>query len=377
MSLLTRFFISCFLFIAACGAPQQQVKPIASADLVENAKPRIELYLIRAFVGKDYDGKTVGEVKLIDAKLFSEGFSHETWKLDVEVGGELAEFVLKIYPNWTIADRDADNYRQAGLFKWPVPKVVLRDTAEPYRPFPALLTEYVPGETLSGYIKNKYRNVVDIPPKEIADLYKAVGRRLGELHRFSKRPRQADDVSGKAHMEKLILKCEVENWCGPKAVKRFKSLADDMDKEEVTFVHGDLYESQMVVNEYGRVEVFLDLDHAGCADPAWDVGSMLGQISVINPLAREAYWKVKNPTAEEVKQSAESFLVAYKTAAGYDGEKWKEFVARVKAYMWLRVGQVIMKLRNNPHADPFIKILDNRKVALFIIDPFEEYGITF
>ena len=173
----------------------------------------------------------------------------------------------------------------------------------------------------------------------------------------------------------MLATCKQGGWCGKGAQGRLEKLASEMDKGKVTFVHGDLYESQVVLRADGKVAAFLDLDQAGYSDPAEDVGSLLAHIVLFNPWTRDIMWDVPDPRKEETQGAAEALLREYKVTSGL-ADGWPHFLGRVRGYMWLRLDHILKKLRGNPHAKDLMEELEVQKRGLATTDPFEDYGLN-
>ncbi len=156
-----------------------------------------------------------------------------------------------------------------------------------------------------------------------------------------------------------------------------RGAAEVMDGPEVTFVHGDLYETQVVMDPAGGVATFLDFDECAYADPAMDVGSILAHILLVNPVTREAVMGIRNPMPKEFVAPAERLLQAYRTAAGLsDAAQWQGFVARAKGWMWVRIGALAAKLAHNVHGEKLVDLLRRSKVEPFGTDPFRLHAIS-
>ena len=367
----TAWFVAC----ATPTAPVSSIKPVASDALVDKAKPKLEAFLKRVLPGKEIHDKKIEDVKLVEAKLFSEGHINETWKLVVEVDKRLVDLVLKIFPDAPRAEANAAQYRAALAHEWPVPMEYVRDKALPHSDRPSLLMEYITGGTLQTRIKRQFDKDNKMDEDKTIASYEAIGESLGALHAKNLRDRKEGDRSGKKLLEDMITTCKKEGWCGPMARERLTKLAAEMDKGKVTFTHGDLYESQVVLRADGKVASFLDLDQSGYADPAIDVGSLLAHIVLINPWTRDIMWDVADPSKRETKEAAEALLGAYKANAGL-GDDWPHFLGRVKGYMWLRLHHVLGKLRGNVHAAELMEELEVQKRGLATTDPFEDYKIN-
>lgn len=366
------------LCLAACASappPVKSIKPVSSDELVDKAKPKLAAFLQRVLPGKEVHGKKAEDVKLVEAKLFSEGHINETWKLVVEIDKRLVDLVLKVFPDQARGDANAAKYRTALAQEWPVPLEYVRDKALPYSERPCLLMEYITGGTLQTRIKRQFDKDGRIDVDAMVASYGSIGEELGRLHARNLRDRTDKDPSGKALMDGMIATCKKEGWCGPMAQERLGKLGAEMAKGKVTFVHGDLYESQVVLRADRKVASFIDLDQSGYADPATDVGSLLAHVVLINPWTRDIMWDVADPTKEETKAVAEELLRAYKENANLDDE-WPAFLERVKGNMWLRLHHVLDKLRGNVHAADLMEELEVQKRGLATSDPFEDYGLN-
>jgi len=352
----------------ACGAGTG--KPVDTHALRLAARPKLAEYLRRA-VGK----QGADEVRLIDARPFSEGHVHPTWQLFAVVGGKRQAYALKVFPDEAVAAAAADNYRVARELGWPVPADVARGSATPYADRPASLQELVPGRSLGATIEALLRRKPPATDEGIAALYGQLGRVLGGLHAKGKRPRRDGDLSGTRAMRELTRRCQADDWCKPALRVQLGDRAAGLDGPEVTFVHGDLYESQVIFLEPARLVAFVDLDRAGYGDPALDVGSLLAHVVLVNPLARWPVWGVPDPTEAETKASAEWFLAEYRKAAGIS-DGWAAFLERVRGYMLLRIGRLLLELRGNVHAYPLLGLVQTGKEELLSGDPLARCGIA-
>jgi len=357
--------------VSGCASPAG--KPVDSPELRDAAKPALQGYLTRV-VGKGDAAKA----KLVSATPFKEGYTHETWKLVAEVGGETHIYVLKLFESEAAAKRDADSTAAARKLGWPVPGEVVRGTAEPYKPQPASLAEFVPGESIERAVQRRFEGGKAPAPDAVAALYAAVAQRLGKLHVAGRRKRAAGDLTGADQMRQIAEKCDIESWCGPHATKQFREKADLLDGEHVTFVHGALYETQVLLDtKTGELASFVDLDEAGWGDPATDLGSLLAHVLLVNPLVRKATWGVPEPEPAELKATGSAILAAYRKSSGLDDAAWAAFKPRVEGYMRVRIGQLLLQLRGNVHAKALIGLVDKRKVGLFAVDPFDIYEIAW
>ncbi len=347
----------------ACAASAD--KPVDTKELRAEAKPGLAAYIASAVPG----------AKLTAAEPFGEGHMHETWKLTAAVGGAEKIYALKLFPDDKEAKADAANYKAAREAGWPLPADVKRGSGKPYKDVPAYLSEFVPGRSLASSVTNSW-NLGKNRPDEVAAFYATVGSKLGALHKASKRSRKPGDISGAAQMLDLAELCMPLMWCGPHTQGTLKETAKTIDGTEVAFIHGDLYETQMILDDKGKLSSFLDLDEAGYGDPTMDVGYLLAHILLVNPIARQTVWGIPNTGPEEQKATAEAFLGAYKAAAGVTGPDWATFIDRTKAYMRLRVGRLMIKYHQNVHAKALLKLVDKKKVTLFVVDPLVDLGVN-
>ena len=350
------------LLLSACA--QSADKPIDTPELRQAAAPGIKSYIARVVAG----------ATAVKAEPFSEGHMHETWKVTATVGEKTNAYAFKLFHEAKFAELDSRNYELARRFGWPVPADVHRGKATPYKDLPAALQEFIPGDSLARAVTARW-NAGKNTPADIAPMYGSLGAVLGEVHKKAVRPRKPGDISGAAQLLDLADLCQQFLWCGPHTQTTFKDIAKTIDGVEVTFVHGDLYETQVIMTPDGKLSKFLDLDEAGHGDPALDVGYVLAHVLLINPLSRQALWGIPNPGPEEQKATAEAFLSEYRKATGLDGPDWAMFLDRAKAYMRLRVGRLMIKYHNNVHAKPLLDLVDKKKVMLFVMDPLADLGV--
>jgi aminoglycoside phosphotransferase (APT) family kinase protein len=349
----------------AGGCAASADKPIDTKELRTESKPGLAAYL----------AATVPGAKLTAAEPFGEGHMHETWKLTADVGGKQQIYALKLFRDDKQAKADAANYQAARDLGWPLPADVSRGSAKPYKDLPAYLSEFVPGRSLAKSVTHSW-NMGKNRAAEIAKFYAEIGTKLGALHKASMRARKPGDISGAALMLDLAELCLPLMWCGPHTHQTLKDVAKNIDGTEVAFIHGDLYETQMILDDSGSLATFLDLDEAGYGDPAMDVGYLLAHILLVNPIARQAIWGIPNPGVDEQKATAEAFLGSYKAAAGLEGPDWATFIDRTKAYMRLRVGRLMIKYNDNVHARELLNLVDKKKVTLFVVDPLVDLGVN-
>jgi aminoglycoside phosphotransferase (APT) family kinase protein len=348
------------------GAPS--TKPEETPALVQKAFPAFEAYLKHVLPGKTLNEEKVHEVKLVHAKPFTEGHVNEVWGLTIEVDGHLTDVVLKIFGTKALADANAEQFREAVAHDWPVPLEYHRGATTPYTERPSLLMEFITGGSLERRVKTGFKRDGTPDTIAIAAAYSELGTELGRLHKLNQRDRVGPDHTSAAALTDLLSRCEAAVWCGPEGKARLVAVAPVVDTGPVTFTHGDLYESQVIFRPDGRVAAFIDMDLAGFADPAKDVGSLLAHIAIFNPRVREDKWGVPNPSPEEVSASATGFLQTYRSAAGLE-HAWPAFMKRVEAHMWLRVGEWIDKMQGNPHGRTTIEALNREKRSLFADDP--------
>ncbi len=284
--------------------------------------------------------------------------------------------MLKLFQDEGRAEANAAQFRAANAHGWPVPAEYYRGTAAPYSDQPALVMEFLSGGTLRTRIKRQFERGGAPDTGAIAAAYAAVGAELGRLHKAHVRARNERDRSGVVGLQEVTKRCQAEGWCGKGAQERLAYLAQSMDAGSVTFVHGDLYEQQVIIGPDGGVAGFIDLDQAGFADPAADVGQLLAHVLLLNPRTREAAWQVPNPTPAETRATAEAFLGAYRDAAGLTGTDWANFLRRARGHMWKRFGDVLQDLRGNPHGAPLVQIIDADKEVIAGSDPLADFQIS-
>lgn len=366
------------VLLLAGGCSPKHMKPVASAEVMVDKTPKLAAFVRKALKDETVDGQVVTDVSLTSADLFGEGHFHETWKLTADLGGgRNKDMVLKVFHAQDKADANAIHYGFAQQYGWPIPKEIARGaSANPLSDRPYLIMEFVAGGTLRKAVQDAIgAGGVGVADK-VAALYAGLGTALGELHRKSLRKREKFDVSGVKALEALIEAGGKGGWCEPEVQDRLRKLLPALDGPQVAFSHGDLYESQLLMKPDGGVKAFIDLDTAHFDDQARDVGSMLAHLLIINPRTRKAAWGVAEPTAAETAASAKGFLAAYRAAADITDAAWPDLRARSKAFMWLRVHEVIEALGGSPHGAPVVEALVANRGAIFASDPFKDAGIT-
>ncbi len=347
----------------------ESVKPEATDEVVTAAEPQLEQYLRRVL--KD------PALTLVQARLFSEGHINETWYLSYEREEVLESAVLKIFADAAAAEGNRVQYQRADERRWPIPDQLARGVATPYVERPALLMEFIAGGTLESRVKALFDNNRRPFPDEVAQLYGDVARAIGILHKDQRRARQPGDRSGRKAMTATIERCKAEGWCGEAAQRRFEALAEAIDSGPVTFIHGDLYESQVVLKPKGtkashiQVAAFLDLDESGMGDPAVDLGSLLAHVLVVHPRTRRQAWGIPDPTPAETQAVARRVLDQYREGARIADEHWAGFVTRVRGWMWIRLSNIIAKYAGSDHAAELLKTLSAVGPALTETDPLE------
>jgi len=360
----------CSLLLAAAlcaGCAAKTGKPVFDAKAENAAKPQLEAYLTRVVGGADQ------AVRLLEAEQFLEGHSHETWRLLAQVGTAEVGYSLKVFPDEATAKRVAEAYRQAEELGWPVPKGIAAGALTPYKPSQGSLREYVGGESLALKVRTKVQTGTSAAA--IAALYGKVARKLGELHAKGRRPRQDSDEKVADTLKAFGTRCSTEGWCSAETAKACEELAAEIDPPEVTFLHGDLYESQIIFDPADGLAAIIDLDQARWGDPAADLGALLAHVMLVNPMAREARWGVENPREGEVRATAEAILTAYREGSGA-GDGWSALLKRTRAHMRLRVAHLIDSLKDNPHGKRLVEVLLDRRRDLADSDPFTRYGLT-
>ncbi len=350
---------------AACAAPA--AKPVYSAKAEQAARPQLEAWLTAAVGG---EGKAV---RLLEAEQFMEGHTYETWRLLAEVGGKEVAYSLKVYPTEARAKQVADLRAEAIGLGWPVPERVAGGMLTPYKQLPGSLRVFVHGESLALKVRAKVQTGTSTGA--IAALYGQVARRLGALHAKGRRPRKPEDRTAAEALKAFAERCQTKGWCSKETAKACTELAGEFDPPDVTFLHGDLYEGQIIFDESGELAAIVDLDEAGWGDPAADVGTLLAHVMLVNPVARKAEWGVADPDKGEVRATAEAVLSAYREGAGI-GDDWAAFLGRVRGHMRLRVVHLLDKLEDNPHGKTLVDALRPKRRALLDADPFADYGLT-
>ena len=342
-------------------------KPVASAEFVRGAKGGLEGFI------QSLPNSGPG-ARLQEATLFSDGFYHESWRLTYSFDGKRITIALKIFPNEENAQRSLKNYAAARAAGWPLPKEIYRGTVAPYQAKPGLVMEYIKVPTLAAYARDRAdEKTTDLEGVRVR--YEGLGATLGKAHLAGLRTVRGDKKALE-DIDDLLERCEFDFWCGPKSMQRFEELKSKILKGPITFIHGDLFEAHVSVRDDGFVKAFLGMHHGSEGDPARDVGTLLAHTLIINPIARELIYGVPNSTPEEAKLAAESFLRGYRV--GFDHKvqlEWDYFMSRAVGYAWLRVGELLMKLEGNPHTEALVRLVNQKKAALFVLDPLEKYGV--
>ncbi len=363
--------------LCAGACTSKHMKPVASAEVMVDKTPKLSEFLSRALKDETVDGQVVSQATLTSASLFSEGHFHETWRLTADLGGRSKEMVLKVFRAEKKADENAINYGFAQQYGWPIPKEIVRGaSAAPLNDHPFLIMEFVDGGTLRMAVQSAVTTGGDEAVRVISGMYGGLGGALGELHRKPVRKRESFDVSGRKALQDLIDACAKDGWCDAAIQERLRGLLPAMDGPKVAFVHGDLYESQLLMEADAKVRAFIDLDTAHFDDQARDVGSMLAHLLVINPRTRQAAWGVPNPNLAETEASAKAFLAGYKAAADIADDAWADMLARSKAYMWLRLHEITNALAGSPHGKPVVDALVDARGAIFSSDPLKDAGLV-
>lgn len=369
------------LVALASACTPRHTKPVASADLVAASTPRLAELLASALKDETVDGLVVRAVALRSADLFSEGHVHETWRLSVDLDGRAKDLVLKVFPDAAQAAESALNYGFAQQYGWPVPAEVVRGpSASPIRDRPFVLMEFVKGGTLRAAVSEALASSGAGDPsaaaRASASLYGVLGRELGVLHHRSLRRRERFDPSGVTALDRLLQRCAEDGWCDEDGRARLKALAPSLDGPHVAFVHGDLYESQVIMDGPERIRAFIDLDESRFDDPARDVGSVLCHLLLVNPAARPAAWGVPAPTLEETEASAQAFMAAYRESFQFDDADWAELLTRAQAFLWIRLGELVDDLAGSPHGQPIVAALTAGRAAMLATDPFRDHGLV-
>ena len=352
------------------------IKPTASGALERESHAKLEAYLERVLIGRKLEGKRIEEVELVQARLFEEGHINETWYLAIEIDGHLNHAALKLYADPKAAERTQAQFDQALSLGWPVPRPIVRGDTEPYSDKQSLLMEFIVGPSLRRLVEELFADPGASPrPEAVAAGYAEVAQHLGLLHRKNQRPRRPDDPISRPAFEAMLKRCAAEGWCTDAERARLAPLAAKLDAGPVTFCHGDLYETQVILTPAGKLQAFVDLDFVGYADPASDLGSLLAHVLLVNPAARSHNWGIPNPSKEEQRVTAAQILDAYRKRAKLTEAEWPGFVERARTWAWLRLGDVMVRYRSSQAAEYLLEALRERQGDLLKSDPFEELGL--
>jgi len=371
-----------FLLPGACATPSP-APPGAppEAALVEQGEDGardealLEAFLQRVLADGVISDTAFGSVELVEARRFSEGHVNEVWYLALDVDGQRDHAVLKLFESSAAARENEVRFAAAHDHGWPVPTELVRDVAVPFSDRTAVLMEYVVGGSLSVRLKALGEDGATPPPDRVAALYADVAATLARLHARHVRPRADDDRLDRPALLAMSESCERGGWCDAAAAKRIAGYAAHLDDGPVRFCHGDLYESQVILDDSGRFKAFIDLDYAGYADPASDVGALLAHVLIINPAAREAAWKMVAPSEAEQRETAAAILRAYRGGRPLADPAWSSFLLRVRAHAWLRLGELMVRYGGRKRAAPMFSALVALESRLAAEDPFEAYGL--
>ncbi len=349
-------------------------KPVSTEGMVAAAKPKLAEYVARVLPGTSLGDREVSTARLVEATLFTEGYVNETWRLEVEVDGAVVPMVLKLFATPEESAASGAQLRTARDKGWPVPAEYVRGPITPYSDRHGVLREFVPDRSAAAHVRDLCAKGPP-DPLEVAAAYAKIAETLGRLHERN-RKEQTEGRSDGPRLKAVAARCSREGWCSDQARRRLEELADRLDRGPVSFIHGDLYEEQVILGADGQLMAFVDVDHAGFSDPAADVGALLAHILVVNPISREARWKVAGPTPDETRRTATCFLASYRETAWLPGTAWAEFLERAQAYLYLRLGLLLERYRDNPHAQAVWTALDSHRKELFEGDVFAEFGLT-
>jgi len=364
------------LFAPSAGCAPTHIKPVDTVEVRADRTPKVAELVQRVLMNETVDGQVVTQAALTSASLFAEGHVHETWRLDVDLGERSKVMVLKVFKNQRKADENAVHYGFAQQYGWPIPLEIVRgSSAGPLTDRPFLIMEFVVGGTLRSAVAEAVNRGGDTVAKDVATLYGGLGSALGGLHRRSLRKRERFDISGRKALEGVVAACADEGWCGGPVQQRLRGLLPALDGGRVAFVHGDLYESQLLMGEGGEIRAFIDLDTARFGDQARDVGSVLAHLLVINPRARQASWGVPDPTLGETEASAQAFWQAYTAAAEIPQEERKDLMDRSRAYLWVRVHELMGALGGSSHGKAVHDMLLAQRAAIFVSDPIADASL--
>lgn len=153
----------------------------------------------------------------------------------------------------------------------------LHDELDPHLPIPRvfgvwtdlglLALEGMPGVTLRDFIR--LRDGAPPPPEhlvELLDTLPAAASAQGGVRSMRRRVRSHE------RLLRVILPDHEDR------IRRLARPLRELPSERPSIVHGDYYDSQLLVDEQGAISGLLDLDGVGWGNPADDLASMLGRV---------------------------------------------------------------------------------------------------
>jgi tRNA A-37 threonylcarbamoyl transferase component Bud32 len=179
---------------------------------------------------------------------------------------EERSFAIKVYTDdfgaelWTLAQQLAERKASRGLC---LPERYVREER-------ALVFPWVEGERLN-----------DIVDERKPDLLRRAAALAAELHRI--RPSAAPTLTPELVVNETMDRCARLRYRWPLLGVTMRPLmylvekaVSELDPAPLSVIHGDMAAGQFVWT--GEHLVLLDMDTAGVADPAYDVGHFLGQL---------------------------------------------------------------------------------------------------
>jgi hypothetical protein len=130
-----------------------------------------------------------------------------------------------------------------------------------------LALEGLPGETLRDYLRR--RDGSPPPPEDLIALLDAVHAAASSEDRVTSMRRR---VRSHERLLRAILPDHDER------IGRIAGRLRELPSQRPAIVHGDFYDSQVLVDDAGSICGLLDLDEVGWGDPADDLATMLGRI---------------------------------------------------------------------------------------------------
>lgn len=283
------------------GAPDGTIPVVASHDGVELAAgvwrwpfdpalPALERLARSAVDVLDDHGITTVDAELSTAVVAYRPFERAVLRID---DGDTTWYAKLVRPG--DASGLVRRHELLGAHGLPVPAVVAHDTDSGL-----VVMEALHGPTLRDLVKR------DAPDWSSPD---AIAELVGTLRSVS-----AEDLTaarqrlddGSHHVALLSTVLPAERTRLARLDDRLRRARVDAETRERRFVHGDLHERQLVIDD-GRVVGLLDIDECGLGDPIDDVAV---------PVAHLRYRALTAPNARRLHRFADQLITAFGDEVG-------------------------------------------------------------